>query len=121
MINNTRHLFTLLTLLVVGTVSIVSTSKNVSAQLDPFPLPLQDPFEDFVEHTCIPESQSTGLTKEESIKLCSCTVKTLKNEYTSHDFYELLRRYRDRDPQAKDILTTYGQTCFEQVLGDILF
>jgi hypothetical protein len=113
MINNTRHIFTLLTLLVVGTVSIVSNSSKVSAA--------PDPFADFYQKNCIPEAQASGLTKEESRKLCNCTVNTLKSKHTFNDFQNLLNRYRNRDPKAKEILTSYGTACFDKVLGDLLF
>lgn len=41
MINNTRYIFTLLTLLVVGAVSIVPISQNVSAAPDPLQISIK--------------------------------------------------------------------------------
>ncbi|YAI82571.1 MAG: hypothetical protein ACQJCO_03060 [cyanobacterium endosymbiont of Rhopalodia sterrenbergii] len=113
MINNTRHISALLTLLVVGSGLIISISQNVSA--------VTDPFADFYQKNCVPEAQASGLTKEESRKLCNCTVNTLKNKHTFNDFQNLLTRYRNRDPKAKEILTSYGTACFDEVLGDLLF
>ncbi|BBA79809.1 hypothetical protein RGRSB_1368 [cyanobacterium endosymbiont of Rhopalodia gibberula] len=113
MIKNTRYLFALLTLLVVGSGSVVPISKNVNAA--------PDPFTDFYQKNCVPEAQASGLTKEESRKLCNCTVNILKSKHTFNDFQNLLTRYRNRDPKAKEILTSYGTACFDEVLGDLLF
>ena len=110
---NTRYIFALLTLLVVGSGSIISISQNVSAA--------PDPFADFYQKNCVPEAQASGLTKEESRKLCNCTINTLKSKHTSNDFQNLLTRYRNKDPKAKQILTSYGTACFDEVLGDLLF
>ena len=93
--------------------SIVPVSKNVSAA--------SDPFTDFYKKNCVPEAQASGLTKEESRKLCNCTVNTLKIKYTLNDFQNLLARYRNRNLKAKEILTSYGTACFDEVLGDLLF
>ena len=113
MINNTCHKFALLTLLAVGLGSAVPISQKVSAA--------SDPFVDFLKKNCVPEAQASGLTREESQKLCNCTVNTLKNKYILHDFQNLLTKYRNGDLWAKEILTSYGTACFDEVLGDLLF
>ncbi|WGT67223.1 hypothetical protein [cyanobacterium endosymbiont of Epithemia clementina EcSB] len=110
MMNNTRHIFALLILLIVSSSPI---AQNVSAA--------PEPFADFYQKNCVPEAQASGLTKEESRKLCNCTVNTLKSKHTFNDFQNLLARYRNRDPKAKEILTSYGTACFDEVLGDLLF
>lgn len=113
MINNTRYRFALLTLLVVGLGSAVPISQDVSAS--------SDSFMDFYKKNCVPEAQASGLTREESQKLCNCTVNNLKNKYTFNDFQNLLTKYRNGELWAKEILTSYGTACFDEVLGDLLF
>ncbi len=113
MINTTRQTFLSIALLIVGLGTVITTVKTVRAQ--------SDPFTDFFNKDCVPEAQKSGLTKEEAQKGCTCTVNSLKNKYTSNDFRNLLTKYRGGDAKAKQTLTSYGQTCFDQVLEDILF
>lgn len=110
--SNTRNTFTLITLLLLG-LGAVTATQNVRAQ--------SDPFMDFFNKDCVPGAQKSGLTKTEAQQGCTCTVNTLKNKYTSNDFRNLLTKYRSGDAKAEQTLRSYGETCFDEVLEDILF
>ncbi|ACK67075.1 hypothetical protein PCC8801_3094 [Rippkaea orientalis PCC 8801] len=104
--------FALMAFFVVGW-GTLTASQSVQAS--------SDPFADFMKNDCVPGAQKAGLTKNEAQQGCTCTMNTLRKKYSTPAFRTLLTKYRSGDAKAKQTLRSYGETCFEQVLDDILF
>ena len=79
------------------------------------------PFKQFYDNNCVPEATKVGLTEEEAIQICNCTVTTLQAKYSTEAFTTLYAQYRNGDNTARRTLTRYGETCSEEVLDDVLW
>ncbi len=110
--NNTRKTVTFIALLLLGWGGLTVFQSSQAAS---------DPFTDFMNKDCVPGAQQSGLKKDEAQKGCTCTVNDLRKKYSTQAFRGLLNKYRNGDAKAKQTLRSYGETCFEKVLDDILF
>ena len=108
----TCNILASIALLVAG-LGAITASHSVKAA--------SDPFADFFKTDCVPEAQKAGLTKNEAQRGCTCTINTLRKKYSRDAFSSLLTKYRDGDAKVKETLRSYGETCFDEVLEDILF
>lgn len=108
---NKTHKMLIGTMLLLG-LGTVSVAQNADAA---------DPFKRFYNEACIPEAKKAGLTNAEAAQGCNCTVKTLRNKYSTQAFSTLFNKYLSGDSAARRTLTNYGETCFEDIFGDILF
>ncbi len=108
---NKTHKILIATMLLLG-LGTVSVAENADAA---------DPFRRFYSETCIPEAKKEGFTQAEAEKGCDCTVKTLRNKYSTQAFSTLLNKFRNGDGAAEQTLANHGTSCFEDIFGDILF
>jgi hypothetical protein len=110
--NYRRNILTFMALLSLSVGTAIATQQVNAAS---------DPFMDFFNKDCVPQAQKAGMTKAEAQQGCNCTIGTLRKKYSSPAFTGLLTKYRSGDANAKKTLTTYGQTCFEEILDNVLF
>ncbi|MDJ0511724.1 MAG: hypothetical protein QNJ64_21120 [Crocosphaera sp.] len=80
-----------------------------------------DAFERFYNQSCIPEAQKAGFTEAEAKQGCTCTINALRDKYPTPAFTALFARYLNGQSQARQTLTSYGQTCFEGILEEIIY
>ncbi|MDJ0600895.1 MAG: hypothetical protein QNJ37_18880 [Crocosphaera sp.] len=99
------------TMLLLG-LNTVSLAQNAEAA---------NPFTQFYNNNCVPEAKKVGLTQSEAAQICNCTVKTLRERYSTEAFAALYTQYRNGDNTARRTLTRYGETCSQDVLDDILW
>jgi hypothetical protein len=110
--NYRRNILTFMALLSLSLGTAITTQQVNAAS---------DPFTDFLNKDCVPQAQKAGMTKAEAQKGCNCTISTLRKKYSLTAFTGLLTQYRNGDANAKKTLTGYGQTCFEEILDNVLF
>ncbi|MDJ0844191.1 hypothetical protein [Crocosphaera sp.] len=99
------------TLLLLG-LNSVSLAQNADAA---------NPFTQFYNNNCVPEATKVGLTQAEASQICNCTVRTLREKYSTEAFAALYAQYTSGDTAARRTLTRYGQSCSQEVLDDLLW